>query len=160
STLSPDDGTALTCGGGSWPASGASCGPSPGLVALPAAVTAPAAGAPAPAALGLGSGLVDDQGATAGVLAVEGRDGGLGLLVAAHLNEAEPLGMPRVAVGDDLRRLHRAVRPEQLLQVGVGDAETQVAHEQLPTHERSPKKAGGASQPPEGGSAPQQRAQY
>ena len=37
------------------------------------------------------------------LLAVKGRDGRLGLAVAAHLDEAEALALAGVAIGDDLR---------------------------------------------------------
>src|SRR5262249_44137348 len=51
-----------------------------------------------------GSGLVDREAAAVHVLAVEGLDGRLGLLIAAHLHEAKPLGAAGVAVHDDLCR--------------------------------------------------------
>ena len=58
--------------------------------------------------------------------AVEGGDGGLGLLLGLHLHEAEALGPPGVAVHDDLRRLHGAVRRKHLFQVAVSHAVGQV----------------------------------
>src|SRR5262249_6996976 len=70
------------------------------------AVASPAASAratPTSAAAFLGPGLVDGEDPTAHLLAVHAGDGGLGLGVAAHLDEAEPLGPPRVAVHDHLR---------------------------------------------------------
>src|SRR5262249_5306217 len=78
-------------------------------------------------ALGARLGLVDGQGAAAGVLAVQGGDGGLGLLLGLHLHEAEALRTAGVAVHDDLRRLHRAVGRKQLLQVTAGHSIAQVA---------------------------------
>src|SRR5205085_9470765 len=98
--------------------------------AAPAAAPAPAASA----AFGLGPGLVHGQAAAAHFRAVEGGDGGLGLLVAAHLDETEPLGPPRVTVHDHLRRLHRAVGLEELAQLAFSHAGAQVAHVQLLTH--------------------------
>src|SRR5262249_26525512 len=112
--------------------------------ATAAAVAAPAtaAGAAAPAApLGLGLGLVDRQAAAVHLLAVERLDGRLGLLVAVHLDETEPLGPARVPVHDDLGGLHGAVRLEQLQQVAVGHAVGQVAHVQLLAHGGPPEKA-------------------
>ena len=81
-----------------------------------------------------GTGFVDGEAATIDLLAVEGGDGGLGLLVAAHLDEAEALGPPRVPVHDDLRRLDGAVLIEHLLQIAVGHRVGQVAHVQLLAH--------------------------
>src|SRR5689334_23487100 len=108
----------------------------PWSLVAPAAGAAPAAAVPAapaaPAAAVLARpGIVDGEAAAADHLAVEGGDGGLGLLVAAHLDEAEPLRPARVTVHDDLRRLHRAVRREHLLQRAVGHVVGQVADVQL-----------------------------
>src|SRR5205085_7591861 len=94
------------------------------VAAAPAAAGAPApaaarAAAPAPAALAR-PGLVDRQAAAAGLRAVERGDGGLRLLVVAHLHEAEALGAAGVPVHDHLGRLHGAVRREHLLQGAVG----------------------------------------
>src|SRR5205823_5203852 len=99
-----------------------------------AAEAAAAAAGPAPAAFGLGARLVDGEGAAAGVLAVQGGDGGLGLLVGLHLHEAEALGAAGVPVHDDLGRLHGAVRLEHLGEVPVGHPVTQVADVQFLTH--------------------------
>src|SRR5205085_967578 len=99
--------------------------PTAPAAAVAATATAAAAVAAAPrtptaaAAVLPGLGLVDGQGPAADDLAVEGGDGGLGLLVAAHLHEAEPLGPAGLAIHDHLGRLHGAVGSEQLLQGGV-----------------------------------------
>src|SRR5262249_30884964 len=98
------------------------------------AVAAPTAAAAATAAVFARLGFVDGQRAAVNFLAVHGLDGCLGLLVGAHLDEAEPLGAAGVAVHDDLGRLHRAVRLEHRLQVAVADAVGQVAHVQLLAH--------------------------
>src|SRR5437016_2370017 len=87
----------------------------PPAAAAVTALAAPAAAAPVLAGLG----LVDRQGTAPHLLAAQGGDGGLGLLVTAHLHEAEPLGAAGVPVHDDLGRLHRAVLPEHLLQHAV-----------------------------------------
>src|SRR5438105_2271519 len=101
---------------------------SPSTAATVAAATAPAATAAiatataATAAVLFGLGLIDRRGAAVHLFAVHRGDGGLRLLVAAHLDEAEALGPARVAVHDDLRRLDRAVRREHLFQRTVGHA--------------------------------------
>src|SRR4051812_47402542 len=66
--------------------------------ATTAATEAPAAATAATAALGPRPCLVDGQGAAVHLLAVEGSDGRLRLLLTAHLHEAEALGAARVAV--------------------------------------------------------------
>lgn len=71
-----------------------------------AAVTAatPATGAAPPAPVTAATsaftrrGLIDDEVASIDFCTIEGGDGGLGLLVAAHLHEAETLGTSGVAV--------------------------------------------------------------
>jgi hypothetical protein len=87
----------------------------PAAAAAAAAVAAPATAAAAAAAFGLGTGLVDGEGPAIDFLAIEGGNGGLGLGVRVHLDEAEPLGATGVAVHDDLSRLHCTVRLEELL---------------------------------------------
>src|SRR2546430_8409197 len=71
------------------------------LVSAASATAGAGAGA---GALFAGLGLVYGEGAAVFFLAVEGGDGGLGLLIAAHLNETEALGAAGVAVGDDVGR--------------------------------------------------------
>src|SRR5262249_49414050 len=70
--------------------------------------------------------LVDRYRTTLDLLAVEGGDGGLRLLLAAHFDEAEPLGLLGGAIRDHFGRTHGAVRREQLLQLTVADAIAQV----------------------------------
>src|SRR5207302_9320563 len=117
-----------------------------------AATTATEAAALA-AAFGLRSGLVDGQGAAVHLFAVEGGDGGLGLLVAAHLHEAEALGAAGVPVHDHLRRLHRPVRREHLLERAVGNPVSEVAHVQLLAHLGLLEESG-RGRPRRGGAAP------
>ena len=75
-------------------------------VAAPAtAVTTAATTAATAAAVLARAGLIDSQAAALDVLASERGDRGLSLGVAAHLDEAEPLGSTRVPVHDHLRRL-------------------------------------------------------
>src|SRR5262249_8895488 len=71
---------------------------------------------------------------------VQGLDGCLSLLVAAHLHKAESLGSACVAVHDYLRRLHGAVRLEQTLQIPVTNAVGQIAYVQLLAHRGPPEK--------------------
>src|SRR5262245_23321918 len=90
-----------------------------------AANAATIAAAPATAAataFGLGPRFVDGKRASLHLFAVESGNGGLGLLIAPHLHEAEPLRSARVAVHDDLRGLHSAVGLEDLLQFAVAHA--------------------------------------
>jgi len=77
------------------------------VAALAVCLTATAA-----AAFRLGPGFVDRQRSAAHVLAVEGGDGRLGFLIAAHLHKAEALGPAGIPVHDHLRRLHGAMRLE------------------------------------------------
>src|SRR4051812_14525458 len=58
-------------------------------------------------------GFVDSQGATAVLLAVEGRDCRLGFFIAAHLDEPETLAATGVPVRDDLGAGHGAVGAKQ-----------------------------------------------
>src|SRR5262245_17794304 len=68
-------------------------------VATAATVATAASRTPA-TPFGPGPGLVDRKGPTAAFLAVQGGDGGQGLLVVLHLDEAEALGAARVPVHD------------------------------------------------------------
>src|SRR5206468_7433871 len=103
-----------------------------------AAITTPAATAaratPAAAALLARLGLVDCQGSALDVFAVQRLNGRLGLLVRLHLHEAEPLRPASVAVHDDLRGLHRAVRREHLFERAVRNLVGKVTHIQLLAH--------------------------
>src|SRR5947209_1841442 len=93
----------------------------PALVS-PAAATTAAEAAPASSSAVLARlGLVDGEVAALDLLAVQGGDCGLGLLVAAHLHKPKPLGPAGVPVHDDLRRLHGPVRREHLFERGVRD---------------------------------------
>src|SRR5271165_2324417 len=83
------------------------------------ATTVPTAATALPAAFLARLGFVDGQRSAVMLLAVERLNGGLGFLVAAHLDEAEPLGAAGVAILDDLGRHDRAVLPKQLRQVTV-----------------------------------------
>src|SRR5438132_10903849 len=86
------------------------------------AATATVTAASAAAAFGLGPRFVHGQRPALHLSPVEGLDGGLRLLIAAHFHETESLGSARVAVHDHLRRLHGAMRLEQTLQFPVTNA--------------------------------------
>ena len=105
------------------------CIPEDGKFELTLPVTA--TGAPAPPAtraIFLRTSFIDRQCAAFRLGAVEARDRGLGLLIAAHLDEAEALRATSVAVHNHLGRLHGAIRAEKLLQIAVADAVSQVAY--------------------------------
>ena len=99
--------------------------------AISAALAAPSAAVAAAPSVLTRPGLVDGEVAAVHVFAVKCLDGGLRLLVASHLNEAEALGTARVPVHDDLSRLHCPMRLEQLPQITVVYAVGQIAHVQL-----------------------------
>src|SRR5262245_4837852 len=86
----------------------------PSATTIAATATTTAASA---ATFGLGPGFVDRQRATVHFFPVKSSDGGLGFLVAAHLDKTESLGPTRVPVLDHLRRLHGAVGREHLFQI-------------------------------------------
>ncbi|CAA9405275.1 MAG: hypothetical protein AVDCRST_MAG64-1945 [uncultured Phycisphaerae bacterium] len=98
--------------------------------ATAAAATVPAAAAATRAVL-TRLGHVDGQVAAVDVLAVQGVDRGLGLLVGAHLDEAEALAAAGVPVADDLCALHRTVLREELLEIRAGRVVAQVPDVQL-----------------------------
>src|SRR5262249_23302398 len=107
----------------------------PAAVAAPAPTATAVTATPAATAAVLpGLGLVNHEAAAAGLLAGQGLDGGLGLLVGAHLDEAAAPRPARLAVPDDLGRLHRAVGLEHPLQLAAVHVEGQVAHVQLLAH--------------------------
>src|SRR5438552_1983480 len=78
--------------------------------------------------------LIHGETASLDLLAVEGGDGGLGFLVAAHFHEPEPLGSAGVAVHNDLGRLHGPVRREHLFERTVRNPVGKVPHVQLLAH--------------------------
>src|SRR2546425_886007 len=82
------------------------------------AAPAPAVSAAAAAAAArLGTRFVDGESSPAELLAREGRDGALGLVVVRELDEAEPLGSARLAVGDHGHGLDIAVLGEQIAKI-------------------------------------------
>jgi hypothetical protein len=68
--------------------------------------------------------LIDRYRPAVHLLAVEGGDGRVRFLVAAHLNEAEPLRLPGSAVRDHLGGAYSAMSREQPFQVTAVNAVT------------------------------------
>jgi len=70
------------------------------------------------------------------ILAVKTLDGGLSLFISTHFDEGESLASAALAILNHLRRLDRAERREQSLQVGTGNLEIEISHIQPFAHER------------------------
>jgi hypothetical protein len=68
------------------------------------------------------------------LLAVQGGDRRLGLVIAGHLHESESLAAARIAIVDDLGRHHLTVRAKQLFEFRAIDAVAQVPDVKLLTH--------------------------
>src|SRR5688572_8232541 len=99
---------------------------------------ATAAAATATGTVFAGLGLVDGEGSAVEVLAVQGRDRGLRLGVAAHLDERETLAPTGVPVLNDLGGLHGAVLPTQLLEVRARGVIAEISDVQLAAHVIAP----------------------
>jgi hypothetical protein len=80
------------------------------------------------------AGFVDGQGATVVLLAIEGSDRGLGLVVVAHFDEPETLAAAGVPVVDDLGGCDRPICAEELFQLGAVNTIGQITDVQLLTH--------------------------
>lgn len=93
-----------------------------------AMATAPPAETTATASAGLRPGFVHGNGATVQLFAIEGGNCRLRFRITAHFDKTETLGAARVAVDDDLRRLHRTMRAKLLFQHAVVDAIAKVAY--------------------------------
>src|SRR5207245_8240459 len=83
--------------------------------------------------------FIHDQAATINALAVERGNGGLRLLVGAHLDEAETFGTPGGAVRDYLRRVDGAVGRKHLFEIVLADVVAQIAYRKLFAQWNSPK---------------------
>jgi len=68
------------------------------------------------------------------LLTVERRNRRLGFLIAAHLDETEPLALASGSIVDYVRSFHCTIRGEQLLQGFVVNVETQISYIQFLTH--------------------------
>src|SRR5262249_4833032 len=113
----------------------------PSPAATPTGTAAAAAVAAAAAAAILSRlGLINRQSAALDLFAVKRLDGRLGLRVLAARDEAESFRPTGVAVHDDLRRLHSAVRLEELCQSAVRHAVGQIAYVELFAHGGPPEK--------------------
>src|SRR5579862_9011178 len=112
--------------------------PSAATAAMAATMTAAATTATATAAFGFGPGFIDGQRPAATVLAVQGGNRSLGLLIGFHLDEAETFGTAGVAIDDDLSRFHRAVGFEHFAEVCVRHPVTQVSDIKLLAHYQTP----------------------
>ncbi len=71
--------------------------------------------------------FVDGEGAAIEFVTVHGVDGGLGLFVGAHGDEAETTGIARDAVGDEADFSDDAVRGESVLEIVLGGVEGKVS---------------------------------
>lgn len=81
----------------------------------------------------LGTRFVHRQVAAVKTLAVEGRNGGLRLLIRTHFDKAETLGAAGFAVHDHLGRSHGAELAKNLFQTTLIHAVGQIAHVKLST---------------------------
>ena len=57
--------------------------------------------------------------------------GGLGRSAVGHLDEAKPPGLAGVPVGNDIDRVHRTIRREELAQVMIRRAEGKIADKDI-----------------------------
>ena len=99
--------------------------------AATAAEAAATAAAATTAAIFARLGLVDGQGATVVLLAVQGGNRRRGFFSRGHFDESEALAAAGVAIGDDLGRGDGAVLGEHLLQIGSAYGIGQVSNVQL-----------------------------
>jgi hypothetical protein len=81
-----------------------------------------------------GLGFVDRQLTAIVLLAIESADGGLRLIVAAHLHESEAFATAGVAIGDYLRRLNRAMLAKKLFQIRAVGVVAQIPDIKLAAH--------------------------
>src|SRR5262249_26294045 len=102
--------------------------------ATAAATSATVATAAATGAILLGPGLVDGQGTAIVLLAVEVGDGGLGLVIGRHFDEAEAAAGAGSAVGDDLGALDGPVSREEILEVRAAHVVAQISDVKFPAH--------------------------
>lgn len=120
------------------------------LVFFPATVAASATAAARPSATITASataasffpglGFVNGERPSAYFFAVQRTNGGLSLLIAAHLDKAETLGAAGFPIANDLSRFDRTELLKQPLQITVGRVIGQVADVQLLRHAGTPPK--------------------
>ena len=93
-----------------------------------AAATAEASTA---AALGLGSSLVDVDGPSAELRAVQSRNGFLSVVITGHLNETEAPGTPSVSIRHDADTVHLTVAFKDLPQFIFIGIEAEIPHKNI-----------------------------
>ena len=86
--------------------------------------------------------LVDLEAAAADLGPVEGINGRTGRVVVVHLHKSESSGTAGFPIHDHLSRGHRPVLSEQILEFGVVDAEREVSHVDIYTHQSFPFSVG------------------
>src|SRR5262245_16760863 len=112
-------------------------------VHAPPAVTATAGEAATATPVGALLGLAHIELPALDVTAVQGRDGLLGLVVRAHLDEPEAARAPGLAVGDDRCGLTGPHRGKQRLQIRTRCLKGQIPHVQLLPHDLAPSSPPG-----------------
>jgi len=116
-------------------AAAASAAASTTAAAAVAAATAATASAAAAAAF-TRAGLVDNQGASADIAAIDGGDCLLRFVFGRHFDEPKAASFAGVAVGDDLRGSDVAGFGEQLMELLVGGLIAQIADIEFGCHNR------------------------
>src|ERR1700730_16682623 len=106
--------------------------------AAPSAATAAAAATTR--ALFARPGFIDGQRSAVVLFFVQALNRRQGGVVVRHFDESKSLAAPRVPILDHLRAADRAKRREQLFQVRIRHVITQIAHIQLFTHDKTPRK--------------------
>jgi hypothetical protein len=95
------------------------------IVAAPAAATARTAAAP----VRFWAGFVHRQGTAAGVLAIQGADGSLSLVVIRHFHESKPARTTGVAVSYYRDASYCTKRLKQLTELCFRRTEREITHE-------------------------------
>lgn len=85
-----------------------------------------------------GAGFIDGQGTTIVFLLVQGIDGGIGIVIVGHFNEAEAFAATGFPVLNDLRTGDRSELREQFFQGRTGDGIGQISNIQPLTHRDTP----------------------
>jgi len=89
------------------------------------------------AALGLGAGFVDVDGAPANLATVEGCDRFFAVFVAGHLDKTETAGAAGIAIGHDAHTVHLSVTFEKLPELILTGIEAEVSYKDI-LHASSP----------------------
>ena len=75
-----------------------------------------------------GTGLVDGQGASLPLLAIQGLDGGVRSFLGSHADEGETARPPGHFIHDKVNRVDGAVLRKQILEVIFDDVKGQISH--------------------------------